>query len=192
MFTLPSSLIIFRPLLGPEVLSPRFLLYHKSSSSSQQYNVFQEKASTLGQGAKVRAQGAAPSPGSALPSSGHLCGLGFPRSSSPAPGLTPTPFLTSSQSPPLPPSSIPFLFVPLPQLPPLWWRGAAVSAPRSSGLGWAAVQLLTALSLPALTPPRVHACLLPPHLLVRDAAGCALTEPASLVPFPSLVKTPCQ
>lgn len=118
-------------------MSPRFLLYHKSASSFQQYNVFQEKVSTLGQGAKVRAQGAAPGPGSALPSSGHLCGLGFPRSSSPAPGLTPTPFLTSSQSPPLPPSSIPFLLVPLPRLSPLWWRGAAVSAPRSSGLGWA-------------------------------------------------------
>lgn len=174
-------------------MSPRFLLYHKSASSFQQYNVFQEKVSTLGQGAKVQAQGAAPGPGSALPSSGHLCGLGFPRSSSPAPGLTPTPFLTSSQSPPLPPSSIPFLLVPLPRLSPLVEGRRRVCTEKfGAGLGWAAVQLLAALSLPALTPPRIHASLLPPHLLVRDAAGCALTEPASLVPFPSLVKTPCQ
>lgn len=44
-------------------------------------------------------------------------------------------------------------------------------------------------SLPSSPPESTH--LRPPHLLVRDAAGRAFTEPASLVPFPSLVKTPC-
>lgn len=121
LFRVLSSLMIFRLFLGPENPSPRFLLDHKSSSSSQQSSVLQEEEPIWGRKeAKVSACGAVPDPGSALPPSGHLCGLGFPWSSSPAPGLTPTPFFTSSQSPPLPPSSIPFLSVPLSQLHPLW------------------------------------------------------------------------
>lgn len=60
---------------------------------------------------------------STRPPGGHLRGLGFPQSGSPTPGLPPTP-CTSFQSPPLPPGSIPFLWVPLP--------AAATPAPAAS------------------------------------------------------------
>lgn len=121
---------------------------------------------------------------STRPPGGHLRGLGFPQSGSPTPGLPPTP-CTSFQSPPLPPGSIPFLWVPLP--------AAATPAPAASRPAPAAPARPGHLSQPQ--PRRSGRSgaprLLPPHL-VPSAAGLAPAGPASLVPFPSLVRTPCQ